>query len=155
MWGCSVTQSCPALCNSTDCAHQVLLSLEFSRKEYWSGLLLPPPENLPNPGIKPGSLASSALAGRFFATKPPGKPWKAHVTTWINLENMLRERSQAQKASCCMILFIRKTQDRYIYKNRKYISDCQWPEAGGIRKLLMGTGLLSEAVTVFWSWSWW
>ena len=29
---------------------------------------------LPNPGIKPGSLASPALAGGLFATEPPGKP---------------------------------------------------------------------------------
>ena len=31
------------------------LSMEFSRQEYWSGLPLPPPGNLPNPEIKPGS----------------------------------------------------------------------------------------------------
>ena len=29
---------------------------------------------LPNPGIKPTSLASPALAGGFFTTTPPGKP---------------------------------------------------------------------------------
>ena len=29
----------------------------FSRQEYWSGLPCPPPGNLPNPGIKPVSLA--------------------------------------------------------------------------------------------------
>ena len=34
---------------------QALLSMEFSRQEYWSGLSLPSPENLPNPGIKLGS----------------------------------------------------------------------------------------------------
>ena len=27
----------------------------FSGQEYWSGLPCPSPENLPNPGIKPGS----------------------------------------------------------------------------------------------------
>ena len=27
----------------------------FSRQEYWSGLPFPSPENLPHPGIKPGS----------------------------------------------------------------------------------------------------
>ena len=27
----------------------------FSRQEYWSGLLFPSPEDLPNPGIEPGS----------------------------------------------------------------------------------------------------
>jgi len=32
------------------------------------------PRDLPDPGIKPRSLASPALAGRFFTTEPPGKP---------------------------------------------------------------------------------
>ena len=32
-------------------------SMGFSRQEYWSGLPFPSPEDLPNPGIKPGSLA--------------------------------------------------------------------------------------------------
>ena len=43
------------------------LSVEFSRQEYWSGLSCPSPEDLPNPGIKPTSLRSSALTGGFFA----------------------------------------------------------------------------------------
>ena len=42
-----------------------ILSTEFSRQEYWSGLLYPPPVDLPNPGIELTSL-SPALAGRFF-----------------------------------------------------------------------------------------
>ena len=44
-------------------AHQVPLSLGFFRQEYWSGLLVPFPRDLPDPGIKP---ASPALAVRFF-----------------------------------------------------------------------------------------
>ena len=31
-------------------------SMEFSRPEYWSGLLFPSPGDLPNPGINPGFL---------------------------------------------------------------------------------------------------
>jgi len=45
---------------------QAPLSMEFSRQEYWSGLPLPSPGDLPNPGIEPVSLISHALAGRFF-----------------------------------------------------------------------------------------
>ena len=37
-------------------------------------LLSLPPGDLPNPGIELLSLASPALAGRFFTTEPPGKP---------------------------------------------------------------------------------
>ena len=40
----------------------------FSRQEYWGGLPLPIPGDLPNPGIEPVSLASPALTGRFFTT---------------------------------------------------------------------------------------
>ena len=45
------------------------LSMGFSRQEYWSGLLCPPPGDLPDPGIKPRSLTSPALAGGFFTTR--------------------------------------------------------------------------------------
>ena len=45
--------------------------MEFPRQECWSGLLFPPPRDLPDPGIEPTSLA---LAGGFFTTEPPGKP---------------------------------------------------------------------------------
>ena len=41
-------------------AHHVSLSMEFSRQEYWSGLPFPSPEDLPNPGIEPGSPALQA-----------------------------------------------------------------------------------------------
>ena len=50
---------------------QAPLSMGFPRQEYWSGLPFPTPGDCPNPGIK---SASPALAGRFFTTKPPGKP---------------------------------------------------------------------------------
>ena len=50
---------------------QVPPSMVFSRQEYWSGLPFPPPGDLPDPGIEP---TSSALAGGFFTTVPPGKP---------------------------------------------------------------------------------
>ena len=47
-------------------AHQALLSMEFSRQEYYSRLLFPFPGDLPNPEIKPMSLVSPALAVGFF-----------------------------------------------------------------------------------------
>ena len=43
--------------------------MEYSRQEYWPGLLFPTPEDLSNPGIKPTSLESPVLAGRFFTTR--------------------------------------------------------------------------------------
>ena len=59
-------------------AHQLPLSMKFSRHEYWSGLLFPPPGDLPVPGIELMPLASPALAGKFFSTEPPGKPNMKH-----------------------------------------------------------------------------
>ena len=40
--------------------HQAPLSMGFSRQEYWSGLPCPPPGDLPDPGIEPGSPALQA-----------------------------------------------------------------------------------------------
>ena len=36
-------------------AHQAPLSVGFSRQDYWSGLPLPSPGDLPNPGMESGS----------------------------------------------------------------------------------------------------
>ena len=66
---CVHAQSCLTVISWT-VAHQAPLFMVFPRQEYWSGLPFPTPRDLPNPGIK---LVSSALAGRFFTTAPPGK----------------------------------------------------------------------------------
>ena len=60
-------------------AHQALLSMEFSRQAEWRGLSFPSPGDHPHPGIEPTSLASPALAGRFFSIAPPGKP----IGRWV------------------------------------------------------------------------
>ena len=62
------------LCDPMHCSPQVPLSMGFSRQEYWNRLPFPPPGDLPTPGIETKSPASPALAGRCFATVPPGKP---------------------------------------------------------------------------------
>ena len=46
-------------------------SMRFSRQEYWSELSFPSPEDLPNPGIEPGSPAFQADT---LPSEPPGKP---------------------------------------------------------------------------------
>ena len=49
-------QSCLTLCDPMDCSPPGLFhSKGFTRQEYWSELLSPPPGELPNPGIKPRS----------------------------------------------------------------------------------------------------
>ena len=67
-------QSCPPLCDSMDrLAHQTPLSMSmgFSRQQYLSGLPLPPPGDLPNPGTESVTLASPALAGGFLSWESP------------------------------------------------------------------------------------
>jgi len=56
-----------------DCIPQAPLFMGSPRQEYWSGLPFSPSGDLPNPGMEPMSLPSSALAGEFFTTTPPGK----------------------------------------------------------------------------------
>ena len=55
-------------------AHQVPLSMGFSRQEYWSGLPFPPLGDLPNPGIKPISPVSPALQADSLLAGPSEKP---------------------------------------------------------------------------------
>ena len=43
----------------------------YYKQEYWSGLPISPPGDLPDPGFK---TAFPALASGFFTTEPPGKP---------------------------------------------------------------------------------
>ena len=54
---------------------QAPLSMGFFRPDYWSGLPLASPGDLPDPGIKP---TSPALAGGFFTTEPLGKSIYCH-----------------------------------------------------------------------------
>ena len=50
---------------------QAPLSMGFSRQEYWSGLLFPPPGNLPDPGTEP---VSPALQADSLLTESSGRP---------------------------------------------------------------------------------
>ena len=68
---CSVTQLCLTLWGPMDCNLPGPLFMEFSRQEYWSGLLFPTPGDLPEQGIEP---ESPALADGFFTTSAP---WEA------------------------------------------------------------------------------
>ena len=53
-------KSCPTLATPWTVARQAPLSLGFPRQEYWSGLPLPSPGDLPHPGIELGPPALQA-----------------------------------------------------------------------------------------------
>ena len=52
-----VAQSCPTLCDPTDCSPPGS-SVHGTSRQYWSGLPFPSPGDLPDPGIKPISRFS-------------------------------------------------------------------------------------------------
>ena len=68
-----IAKLCPTLAIPWTVSHQIPLSMGFPRQEYWSGLPLSTPGDLPDSGIE---LVFLTLAGRFFTTEPPGKPPK-------------------------------------------------------------------------------
>ena len=69
LFSCEVMSDIVAIPWTIAC--QAPLTMGFSSQKYRSGLPLPSPGDLPDPGIE---LVSPALVGRFFTTEPPGKP---------------------------------------------------------------------------------
>ena len=72
----------PAICsvmsdsvNPWTVAHQDPCPWDFSRQEYCNGLPFPSSGDFPDSGIKPESLMSPALAGRFFTYSAT---WEVH-----------------------------------------------------------------------------
>ena len=62
MHACSVTSIVSNSATLWTVTCQAPLAVGFSRQEYWSGLPCPPPRDLPNSGIEPGSPALQADA---------------------------------------------------------------------------------------------
>ena len=106
-------------------ACQAPVSMEFSRQEYWSGLPCPPPGDLPNPGIKPPSLVSSAWPGRFFTTSAT---WEAlmndvcvcvcvcaHVRTLIRVQLFATPWTIACQAPVSMGFLRHKYQNEFLF----------------------------------------
>ena len=107
-WNCQLPGSSGSRCLGertlsysamSDCLHpnglqptQLLCSWDSPGKNTRVGCHFLLQGNLPNPGIKP---ESSALAGRFFTTEPPGKPL-AYGVQW--------QRSPLRKRwRCCLL----------------------------------------------------
>ena len=56
-------------------AHQIPLSIRFSRQEYWSGLPFPPPGAFPEPEIEPAfPVSPPTLQKCSLPTEPSRKP---------------------------------------------------------------------------------
>ena len=72
-----VAQLCPTLCDPMNyIACQTHLSMDFSRQEYWDGLLFSSPVGLHEPRIEPRSPVLHA-----GSSEPPLKPFRKHGGT--------------------------------------------------------------------------
>ena len=96
---------------------QATLSMEFPRQECWSGLPLPSPKGLPNPGIKPGS---PALQADPAPAEPPGKPQNC-LAIWlcwnVITDQLLKNTSKVKTISYQKeINFSNYSQVKVIYK---------------------------------------
>ena len=74
-------------------ACQALLSMEFYRQEYWSGLPFPSPGDLPDPGIEPGY---PTLQADTLPSEPPGKPKKTNHFINLNMYTSMKPSPQAR-----------------------------------------------------------
>ena len=66
----------------------------FSKQEYWTGLPFPPPDDLPNPGIKPGS---PTLQADSLPSKPLWKPFKTKTENKTKAECQLENKMKKTK----------------------------------------------------------
>ena len=83
-----------------DCNSPWPLFMEFSRQEYWSGLLFPTPGDLPDQGIKP---ESPALADGFFTTSAT---WEAlYDPAILLLDNFTQEKWKHAHTNTCTQIF--------------------------------------------------
>ena len=82
--GCSVIQSCLTLCSPCTVACHAPLFMGFSRQEYWSGLPLPTPGDLADPGIEPISPAWPADSLPLSHLGSPVHSGCSVNTGWMN-----------------------------------------------------------------------
>ena len=101
---CAQSLSCVQLfVTSWTVACQALLSMGFSRQEYWSGLSYPPAGDLPNPAIEP---RSPALQADSLPSQPPGEPKNTGVGSLSLLQgNFLTQESNWGLPHCRWILY--------------------------------------------------
>ena len=109
--------------------YQASPSIGFSRQKYWSGLPLPSSEDLPDPGIKPGSPALQAAA---LPSEPPGKSKNTGVGSLSLLPNVFHDfgytatLGQAQREMTRLSLHIWWTEKEGIFTFEGWLSFYHW-----------------------------
>ena len=132
--------------------HGLYKSMEFSKPEYWSGQSFSSSEDLPNPGIKPRSLA---LHADSLPAEPPGKPKNTGVGSlcllqgifltqelnWIScsageyLQVVIHEKEDRQ-SQCYARVFSKVTSGKWLLNFQKFGK------------------LANFTVVVAWNWPW-
>ena len=92
---CSVWSFWYLFATSRTVAHQASLSMELSRQKYWSELPIPPPGDLPNPGIKLNISCIGRWILHHWATWKA--PEKTHDGNIISIAHILRLISSIRK----------------------------------------------------------
>ena len=115
-------------------AYEVPLSPKFSRQEYWSGLPFPPLEDLPVPGIEPGSPALQADAFTIWATRETYRAiFGASVITG-NIERIFSVELRVGSRSKVL------SEERPMKERRNFFYDwnhdalLKWPKLLGLTK---------------------
>ena len=87
---CVCAHLCLILCDLKDGSPPGFLSMGFPRQEYWSGLPVPPPGDLPSPGIEPGSpsLQAGSLLSEPLGGLNGDKKQESRIATLVCLLNM-------------------------------------------------------------------
>ena len=80
----------------------------FPRQEYRSRWPFSSPGHLPDPGIKPVSPGSPALASRFFTTEPPGKP------RFVIEQHLPTAHFEARGICCFLVMVVHVHWDFYV-----------------------------------------
>ena len=95
-----VAKSCPTLCDPRDCSLPGSFVHGIFQARIMEWATFPSPRHFPTQGSNP-HLLSPGLAGRFFITEPPGKPWIA-----------LDRRLRVFKYICEVLTILKKLLDK-------------------------------------------
>ena len=115
VYGGLVTKSCLTLVTPWTSAHQASLSMGFSRLEYWRGFLFPSPEDLPDPGIEPGSpaLQADSLPTELLRNSQEIFKWVIYIGVlylfFMNIieHNNIRKKQNKTVLLCLFLLNVR------------------------------------------------
>ena len=100
---------CVCVCSvMSDSVAQAPLSMEFSWQGFWSGVSFPTPYDFQDPGIKPVSLASPALASCISCT---GRPFLYQLYHLGNPQIILVPCSHLRNKMLC-VLFLGEAEEK-------------------------------------------